>query len=119
MFNRLKKLAKAQGLTLSELSDQAGLGASTIYSWKYNTPSISKLAKVAKILGVTTDYLLHGDNSKIDISPILNANQLYMKDMALSDKDRQIIQGVLRSVLESNEGQVRLKKHGFKNGSEH
>lgn len=42
-----------------------------------------------------------------------------MKDMALSDKDRQIIQGVLRSVLESNEGQDRLKKHGFKNGSEH
>ena len=113
MFNRLKTIAKAPGYSLNELAKKANLGAGTIYSWKNKTPSIEKLSKVASILGVTTDYLLNGKDSKIDIAPILNANQLYMKDTALSDKDRKIIQGVLRSVLESEEGQRRLKNRGY------
>lgn len=113
MFNRLKLIAKAQGYTLNELAKKANLGTGTIYSWKNKTPSTDKLSKVASILGVTTDYLLHGNDSKVDIAPILNANQLYMKDIALSDKDRKIIQGVLRSVLDSEEGQKRLKDRGY------
>lgn len=113
MFNRLKSIAKAKGYSLSELAKEAKLGAGTIYSWKNKTPSIEKLSRVASILGVTTDYLLKGDGLKVDIAPILNANQLYMKDMALSDKDRRIIQGVLKGVLESDEGQRRLKDRGY------
>ncbi len=113
MFERLKKTAKEKGYSLHELADKAGLGAGTIYSWKNKTPSIKKLSKVASILGVTTDYLLKGEENKVNIEPILNANQLYMKDKALSDRDRKIIQNILKGVLESTEGQERLKDRGY------
>ena len=64
-------------------------------------------------MGVTTDYLLKGEENKVNIEPILNANQLYMKDKALSDRDRKIIQNILKGVLESTEGQERLKDRGY------
>lgn len=62
---------------------------------------------------MTTDYLLKGEENKVNIEPILNANQLYMKDKALSDRDRKIIQNILKGVLESTEGQERLKDRGY------
>lgn len=57
-FDRIKKLARKQGLSLIEVNDKAGLGTRTIYHWKTKTPSIDNLQNVAKVLHTSTDYLL-------------------------------------------------------------
>ena len=56
-FERIKQLAKKRGYTLSALNDKAGLGTNSIYHWRNKTPSTQSLNKVAKVLGVSADYL--------------------------------------------------------------
>ena len=63
-FERIKELAKSQGLTLARLNEKAGLGTNSIYHWKTKTPSTDSLQKVAKVLNVSVDYLLGKDEHK-------------------------------------------------------
>ncbi|MEF7456242.1 helix-turn-helix domain-containing protein [Pediococcus pentosaceus] len=57
-FERINELAKKRGIGLRVLASKAGLGETTIYGWKKRTPDSSKLEAVAKVLGVSVDYLL-------------------------------------------------------------
>lgn len=57
-FERIQSLAKKRGLGIRDLARKAGLGETTIYGWKNRTPDSSKLEAVARVLGVTVDYLL-------------------------------------------------------------
>lgn len=69
-FERIKELAKQQGISLSKLNDAAGLGTNSIYHWKTKTPSTESLSKVADALHVSVDYLLgNTDNPSPTRSP--------------------------------------------------
>ncbi|MFV5771735.1 helix-turn-helix domain-containing protein [Pediococcus acidilactici] len=57
-FERINNMAKNRGISLRMLAKNAGLGETTIYGWKRRTPDSAKLESVAKVLGVTVDYLL-------------------------------------------------------------
>lgn len=57
-FERIKKLAKKQQLTLARVNDLAGIGTNSIYRWKKQTPTSNNLQKVANVLHTSTDYLL-------------------------------------------------------------
>lgn len=63
-FERIKETAKKHGLTLAQLNDKAGLGTNSIYHWKNKQPSAENLNKVAKVLGVSSDYLLGEEDKK-------------------------------------------------------
>lgn len=121
LFENVKKLARNKNLSLRELAQRANMGESSIYNWKTHDPSADKLQKVANILGVSVTKLLGNEEEKeeehIDVSKILEANQLYMKNTALSDDDRLRIQSVLSALLNSPEGQERLRKRGYKGGN--
>lgn len=58
MFDRVKEISKKRGLSLAQLNEKAGFKQNVIYSWKTKTPSIDKVESVAKVLGVSVDYLL-------------------------------------------------------------
>lgn len=76
LFDNIKMLARKRGMSLAELNNKAGLKANIIYSWKNKTPSVDKLESVARVLGVSVDYLLDKDDNlpasnmpkKIDIT---------------------------------------------------
>ena len=57
-FERIKETAKKRKMTLIEVNEKAGLGNRTIYNWRHVQPTINSLNKVAKVLDVTTNYLL-------------------------------------------------------------
>lgn len=57
-YERLRLLAKKQGLSINDVEEKIGLGKNTLYSWKKKVPSGTNLTKVADFFGVTTDYLL-------------------------------------------------------------
>lgn len=59
-FERIKILAKKHGYTLNSLNEAAGLGARSIYRWDTRRPSDESLKKVAKVLGVSVEYLRTG-----------------------------------------------------------
>lgn len=57
-FERIKNTAKLRGMSLREVASKAGLGETSIYKWKTQEPKGHDVAKVAKKLGVSADYLL-------------------------------------------------------------
>ena len=117
LFERIKKIAKEHGYTLLKLNEKAGLGTGSIYNWKTKKPTIENIQKVADVLGVSTDYLLGNEDKNkdhIDVSKILEADQLYLKNTALSEEDRKRVQSVLSALLNSEEGQQRLRERGYK-----
>lgn len=59
MYERFAKLLELNGLTASEVARKSGISTTTISDWKHgrSTPKHDKLAKIAKALEVSVDYL--------------------------------------------------------------
>lgn len=60
MYDRIKTLAQAKGLSIPALEERAGVSQSTIGKWKKVMPKADALYRVACILNTTVDYLLTG-----------------------------------------------------------
>lgn len=59
LVDRIKETAKnKRGWNLKTTAEKAGIGINSIYRWKEQTPTTDSLAKVAKVLDVSVDYLL-------------------------------------------------------------
>ena len=56
--DRIRELAKEQGMSLPNLEAKLGFGNGTIVRWDKASPTAEKLQKVADELGVSVDYLL-------------------------------------------------------------
>lgn len=74
-FERIKKLAKEQHLSLVEVNDRAKLGTRTIYHWKNKQPSVASLTAVANVLHTTTDYLNGLTNDPSPIHDVFKDNE--------------------------------------------
>lgn len=74
-FEKIKLLAKKQGISLNTLEERVGLGKNYIYSLKNKkTPSVEHIAKIADYFNVSTDYLLgRTDNPAIASSDKANS----------------------------------------------
>lgn len=73
---RIKLLRKARGLTLEQVGDAVGVGKSTVRKWEVGDIANmrrDKIASLARVLGVTPEYLM-GWNDSADSS--LPANVL-------------------------------------------
>lgn len=62
ILDRIKNLITEKKITVAELERRADLGNGTIRKWDTSLPSADKIQKVARILGVTIDYLINGEN---------------------------------------------------------
>ena len=59
MYQRIKEMAKAKGLSIKALERAAGLRNGAISKWNGTRgPTISSLKPVANVLGVTVDELI-------------------------------------------------------------
>ena len=71
----IKKLRTDNGMTLEELGDKVGVGKSTVHKWENGmiaNMKRDKIAKIAKVFGVSPSYLLGWDNN---VSPITNGTK--------------------------------------------
>lgn len=71
LLEKIKKIASAQGLSLREVNDKAGLGTRSIYHWKSQTPSIEKVSAVASVLHVPVSELIDDKKKKERMSQIM------------------------------------------------
>lgn len=102
VFDRVKKLAKKSGLSISKVEDQAGIGANSLYNWRTKVPSSENVAKVAKVLHTTTDYLLGlSDDPSVKDEGLTNNQKrvAYSIDPDISDEEREAIISMVKEAM--------------------
>lgn len=74
-FDRIKELAKKQGLSINLLEEKLGYSRNTIYNLKNSKPSTERISEIADYFNVSTDYLLgRTDNPAIASDDKANSN---------------------------------------------
>ena len=78
---KIYQAREQKGWTQQELADKAGLSRRAIIKYEYNSarPRHDTLNRLASVLGVTTDYLIHDDltdpTAKLETSPYVEMIQ--------------------------------------------
>lgn len=111
-YEKVYAAAKAQGLSIKQLSEKVGVSDATIYTWKRKgTPNGSTLQKIADTLNVSVDYLLGNtdekrvhsikdDQNKNEVDLIKVANEdswdeyLSANGKPLSDQDKKVLRAL-------------------------
>lgn len=65
LLDRIKKIAKEQGLTISNIEEKLSFGKNSMYRWDINSPSVDKVILVANLLNTSVDYLITENNMNI------------------------------------------------------
>lgn len=60
IFEKIEKLCKERGISITALEKMAHLGNGTIHGWKTSSPTLDKLQIVATVLEVKVSDLLEG-----------------------------------------------------------
>jgi len=100
VFDRVKKLADSQKISIVELGEKLNFSRNSLYAWKKSKPSIDKLEAVANYFGVSTDYLLGREVSNKskqsdDLDDVLD-NVMSFDGEPLDDHDREVIRAYLK-----------------------
>ncbi|MBF7119427.1 helix-turn-helix domain-containing protein [Pediococcus pentosaceus] len=108
VLERIKKISKKRGFSLTKVNDMAHLGTNTIYSWKTKEPSFNNLEAVAKVLNVSVDYLLGktekeepaNDTRDMEVEEALNSMRSY-QGQPISDEEREVMRGIIKGYLDN------------------
>ena len=110
-FDRIKELAKKQGLSINLLEEKLGYSRNTIYNMKKSTPNVERVSKIADFFNVSTDYLLgRTENPNIakdgDASAPLDLRDVAAQSMLfdgkpLTEEDIDFITAVLEAHLKN------------------
>lgn len=116
-FERIKELAKKQGLSLNQVEEKLGYSKNTLYSLKRQKASAERLKEIADFFNVSMDYLLgRTDNPNIakdDETAIIDgkvvdlreaaANTMLFDGRPLDEDDIDFITAVLSAHFKSKE----------------
>ena len=58
IYNKVVKLCKEKGITISKLEAECNLANATVRRWDKQSPRVDNLERVAKYFGVPVDYFL-------------------------------------------------------------
>lgn len=112
-FERIKELAKKQGLSLNQLEEKLGYSKNTLYSLKRQKVSTDRLQEIADFFRVSLDYLLGRTNNpkiaddqekfyfegqEVDVEE-LAATAMRFNGKPLSDEDKKAIQNIIEIYL--------------------
>lgn len=101
-FERIKKLADNQKISLQKVAIDIGLSENAIYGWKTRKPKGDDLAKVADYFHVSVDYLLgRKDNpfpSDADLADMIERST-HFDGKEYPDEVKQGMKDVLRAYL--------------------
>ena len=77
IYERIKELCSANGITISQLELDLGFGKSSIKKWGNPcSPSIDKVQKVAKYFNVSSDYIVGSSTISTPAEKILNDSDI-------------------------------------------
>ena len=64
LYENVKNAAKAKGYSINRLEKEIGFSRSYILKFKTITPSAEKIQKIADFLGVSSEYLMTGEEKE-------------------------------------------------------
>jgi transcriptional regulator with XRE-family HTH domain len=103
---RLDGLLKARGMTAKQLTQELGIGATTVSDWKRekSSPSPAILVKMAHILNVSVDYLLGIEKTVVsaespDSPQTPDERSLIEKYRTMSPEKRKALDVIIGSML--------------------
>ena len=108
-FEKVRELAKKQGLSLNQVEEKLGYSKNTLYSLKRQKVSSERLQEIADYFNVSTDYLLgRTDNPAIagggsepdDIDKIID-RAMFFDGKPLTDDDRRALRGIISGYMNS------------------
>ena len=110
-FEKVRELARKNGLSLNQVEEKLGYSKNTLYSLKRQKVSSERLQEIADYFNVSTDYLLgRTDNPKIatdgDASAPLDLRDIAAQSMLfdgkpLTEEDIDFITAVLEAHLKN------------------
>lgn len=111
-FDRIKELAKKQGLSINSLEEKLGYSRNTIYNLKNSKPSTERISEIADYFHVSTDYLLgRTDNPKVASNSA--QSEVDLKELAkesffydghhLNDEDIDLISSLLETRIKNRQ----------------
>lgn len=111
-FEKIKMLAKKQGISLQKIAEDLGFSTNYLYSLKNKkAPSAEHIAKIADYFGVSTDYLLgrtekpnHASSDQVDKTTRINVEEISNSVMLFSGRElteekKKIIQSIIEAYL--------------------
>ncbi|ASW52667.2 XRE family transcriptional regulator [Streptococcus suis] len=113
-FDRIKELAKKQGLSINSLEEKLGYSRNTLYSLKKQNASTDRMQEIADYLNVSLDYLLgrtdnpriasdepekfYFEGKEVDVEH-LASTAMRFNGKPLSDEDKKAIQNIIEIYL--------------------
>ena len=106
-FDRIKELAKKQGLSINSLEEKLGYSRNTIYNLKNSKPSTERISEIADYFNVSTDYLLGRTDNPVIAGDTVTKTEIDLKKDAaesffydgheLNDEDLDLISSLLEA----------------------
>ena len=112
-FEKIKKLAKGRGITLTQLEENLGYSRNTLYKLKTKKPKAERIAEIADYFNVSTDYLLgrtdnpaiagepekfYFEGQEVDVEQ-LASTAMRFNGKPLTDEDKKAIQNIIEIYL--------------------
>lgn len=108
MVERIKKLCKEQGTTITALQKRLGFGNGTIRRWDENRPGIDRVKLVAEALHVSPEYLLTGTEKSPETitAPGLSDEVMELARLidALPDDQRRLLLVQVQALAQEQKG---------------
>lgn len=112
-FEKVRELAKKQGLSLNQVEEKLGYSKNTLYSLKRQKVSSERLQEIADYFNVSTDYLLGRTDNPNIANPkeqfFFEGKEVNVEELAstamrfngkpLSDEDKKAIQNIIEIYL--------------------
>ncbi|QSE76704.1 helix-turn-helix domain-containing protein [Lactococcus taiwanensis] len=105
-YEKLQKLAKEKGKSFAQIEKDLGMAKNSMYNYKKNNPTATRLNEIAEYFNVSTDYLLGNTDSKKSIKEPVDLEDLTSDDdinwdewlsfggKPISDHDKQKIKEI-------------------------
>lgn len=110
-FEKVKALAKKQGLSLNQLEERLGYSKNTLYGLKTSIPKSDRIEELADYFNVSTDYLLgrtdtpyiatDSENSLMDTQE-LNTLVMFRKETdGMSEEEKERFNKALAGLMQT------------------
>lgn len=107
IVDRIRTLCEERGITINKLEKETGIGRGNVARWDAHQPGSDRVQKVADYFGVTSEYLLTGENKKRPVSELTGLDAIIFE---INELLPQVDQEQARSVLEHVKGLVSLRQ---------
>ena len=102
MYEIYEKLLRIKGLKTADVAKATGLKPPTFSDWKSgkSRPNTDKLILIARYFGVTVEYLVTGEDTRIE-TPLFDEEQIDLITLysQLNEKQKKAVFDLLHSFL--------------------